>query len=895
MAECNELIYAANLSSTIKTYNTLNGKKSEINFFDKANAPAIIDNIGFTKILCDRNNLLWFASHNNGIMKLSPNLNNFSLYANSPNADVTIQAQSIRFIGEDAKKHLWIGGYTGLDRINPVTGKTVSFHPEFTKRYANDMFYFAFSNDPIDSNSVWIGCEPYGLHKINTVTGQIKHYFDHWSGTDAENLWAIYELFADTGNVLWIGHQNGLAKFDTQTEQLKKYNTLDYNMPAGRVYAIEKDENNVLWIGTDIGGLSAFDPISETFTNYKNNPECPNSLSSNHIKCIYDNQQGQLLIGTTSGLNVLDKKTGRFHVFTVDSGLPDNTVYGILEDKQNQYWLSTNKGLSCFNLKNKVFTNFGVKTGLQDDEFNTGAFFKTNDGQMFFGGIKGVTAFYPDRLKIQNNFSNLAITNFTIEKQKVYPGDTIKGKIILNQSINYTSQIELQYNHHDIEFEFACLDFTDPQQIRYSYQLTNLNDKFIPLEPGNQKIHFSSLNPGNYTLIIRATDTYQRKVANELQLQIKVLPPWWRTWWANLILISTILTILFLLYRYKISTVQKQKAVLEKTVIERTEALREKNEKILQQTNILEKNNEKLKELDNYKQGLMAMIVHDLKNPINIILNKTNDKTVIPVARKMLNLVLNILDVSKFEQTAMKLSKRTVYLSSLIQKSIDRLQFFAIQKNITVQTNLNPDFKVKVDIEVFQRILVNIIDNAIKFSQYNSKIIINTMQQSDKKALIEIINFGSGISPNEEDIIFDKFAQVKATRSSGVRSTGLGLAFCKLAVEAHDGTIGVKSRQGNQTVFQVTIPYIKIGVSDNSQSKLIHENLLNENEKRILEPYIQKLKNLELYNISQIRTIVNQLPTGNEPIEDWKDEITIAIDNYNEEKYKQLITMAKTS
>ncbi|MCF6243106.1 MAG: HAMP domain-containing histidine kinase, partial [Bacteroidales bacterium] len=213
----------------------------------------------------------------------------------------------------------------------------------------------------------------------------------------------------------------------------------------------------------------------------------------------------------------------------------------------------------------------------------------------------------------------------------------------------------------------------------------------------------------------------------------------------------------------------------------------------------------KLKELEEYRNGLTNMIIHDLKNPLNIVLNMAENKLVKEAANKMFHLVSDILDVSKLEEAKMVLNKENILLKEIVLNAISKTEFSASISDIEIIDNVNNNIEVYADNDLTERVFINLLSNAIKFSPQKSKVFVNSEIKEDK-VRISVTDYGIGISDEEQKHIFDKFVQFKAVNSGTVRSTGLGLTFCKLAVEAQGGRIGVESSVDTGSVFWFTLP-----------------------------------------------------------------------------------------
>jgi len=240
---------------------------------------------------------------------------------------------------------------------------------------------------------------------------------------------------------------------------------------------------------------------------------------------------------------------------------------------------------------------------------------------------------------------------------------------------------------------------------------------------------------------------------------------------------------------------------------ERNQEIQNQNEEITVQAEELTETYIKLKELDEFKQGLTNMIVHDLKNPLNIILNLSEGQLVKEAGNKMLNMITNILDVSKFEEAKMIVKHDIFELNKAIDLSIKKTDFVADVSGIKIINETNNQINVKADYDLVERIFINLLTNAIKFSPKNGNVYISTIDEVNNRFVkVFVKDSGSGIPEEFIDQIFEKFTQVIAIHSESMRSTGLGLTFCKLVVEAHGGKIGVESDEEKGSTFWFTLP-----------------------------------------------------------------------------------------
>ncbi len=328
--------------------------------------------------------------------------------------------------------------------------------------------------------------------------------------------------------------------------------------------------------------------------------------------------------------------------------------------------------------------------------------------------------------------------------------------------------------------------------------------------------------------------------------------------------------------------------------------LLEKNEEIETQAKELKTTNNKLLELDQFKEGMTGMIVHDLKNPLNAIINASQsfslekqNASMKQSGKQMLNMVLNILDVHKYEETKMTVDKTDHSLFELSQKAINEVSFLAQQKNIAITNSIMSQLGVKCDKEITERIFVNLLTNAIKYTPNNGSIMLSVNQSESKDGFVEIqvTDSGEGIPIDKLSTVFDKFGQVSAKKSGGVRSTGLGLTFCKMAVEAHGGKISVESEIGKGTSFILTLP---LGADFKAHKQVKRKAqkaiIISDKDKELLKPYVEELSTLMVYEISSVNKILDRINSKeSEFVKNWINEVRDSLFAMNEEKFNDLI------
>lgn len=325
------------------------------------------------------------------------------------------------------------------------------------------------------------------------------------------------------------------------------------------------------------------------------------------------------------------------------------------------------------------------------------------------------------------------------------------------------------------------------------------------------------------------------------------------------------------------------------------------NTEIQQQKEEIKTQSEVLQALVKTKQMLTDAIIHDLKTPLSVIIHKNKDEEIAQASRQMQNMLLNILEVEQLENVNSILSQKQENINRLVKNSLSQIDFLAKKKNIEIKNLIYENTTVLVDNVLVERVLVNIFSNSIRHINSNGKIIIQRSNKQPQAHLIglEIIDNGLGIPKNQLPFIFDKYFQANATMQDkqenyAYRSSGLGLTFCKMVVEAHGGEIWAESEVGKGTLIYLSLPIAqkqRIGQQEilTYQEKTTHL-LLSLEEKLYLAPFIKELQTKETVEYSVLKKILKKIDENkSEAILAWKTQLANAIATQNESEFKKIV------
>ncbi|MBN1271104.1 MAG: diguanylate cyclase [Candidatus Aminicenantes bacterium] len=537
---------------------------------DPVDPESISDN-SINDIFEDRSGVLWIATNNNGLSKLSLVRKNFHVFRKRPYDDNSLSNNVVWAVHQDKKGIFWVGTENGLNRIDRKRGKITRFYAqEDSLRSISHNLIRAICED--SQGNLWVGTDGGGVDKRDSKTGKWENFSHDSSIPMGLSSNYIRVIFEDHSGLIWIGTLGGgLNCLDPQKNKCVVYRNEPGNSASlnnDNVYSLMEDSRGDLWVGT-LGGLNVFNRAKKTFHNYTYNPDDPASISDNGIGVIYEDTKGNFWVGTDSGLNKFDRTRNIFIRYTVKDGLPNDFIYGMLEDDSGHLWISTNRGLSRFHIGTEFFRNYDIADGIQSNEFNAGSFFKNDSGEMFFGGINGLTFFYPDEIK-----DNLYIPPVVLTEFKKFD-----RAVRFDRPLNHISSIRLHHKDDFISFRFAALDFNAPENNQYLYKMEGFEASWHACE-AEPRATYTNLNPGDY--IFRVIGSNNDGVWNRkgLSIHVEILPPFWSTAWFRILAVLLLGAMVFLVIQFRTRQVYAQRKKLQELVRLKTEQLQKANKEL---------------------------------------------------------------------------------------------------------------------------------------------------------------------------------------------------------------------------------------------------------------------------------------------------------------------------
>ena len=518
-----------------------------------------------TALIEDREGNMWVGLHAKepNVFAVRPRLFRHVIHSLGKNG---AGESLVSCIFQDHRGVLWIGTTGGLNRLDPQGGVTTFFR---TAERGVSAGVVSIVEDP--SGVFWLGTVGQGLKRFDPRTGGIKTYVHEVSDPNSLSDDVVRDLRFDGPGRLWVSTWGGFDEFDIATERFteQKLAPLTYGEFA-------QDRHGSLWIGSFSSGLTRFNPRNSEVMRFTHTDQS-GAISNDNVFFSFIDSRDQLWLATQDGL---DKRNadGTFTAYREADGLGGNAVSCILEDPFGNLWLSTNRGISRFDPRSQVFTNYSAAEGLGD---LTGwdACFRSPDGEMFFGGFSGLIAFYPERIVDTPSRAPIRLTELRINGQAV----SIHAAGPLKQSIVYANEITLSDEERNFSLEFASLNFLNVGGTRYRYKLDGLDSRWNETGSDQRVVSYTSLPPGTYVFRSQAAVGRGPWTEPGATLRLRVLPPWWKSWWFPSAIGAVLVMLAWAAYRYRLRGIARQYEIrLEERVSERTRIARELHDTLLQ-------------------------------------------------------------------------------------------------------------------------------------------------------------------------------------------------------------------------------------------------------------------------------------------------------------------------
>ncbi len=711
----------------------------------------------------DKAGNLWFNEAGSGIFMASTPNNAFKILGN-------ISANIILPIGE---RRFVLNTNEGLRVFDATTGAIGNWvlPQEFLEM-------ISYSIELSGNNELWA---------MDLKTKKTKTFnFDSGEINDIPGY--IAKLKADFNGRIW----NALQYYDEANgkwiDMMPEFKAAFPNFidQAGRSEDFYSNNNHSIWVGSD-AGLFYYDFISKKGKHYHHIPNQPSSLASDVVHLMYAGKEGRFYIWTTNGMSIYDPITDSFKNYYEGNGLLHNAIQTLIEDDNGNPWIGTKKGLQMLDVETGQFINYTTIDGLPYDYAAYHWSAKDIDGNIYMIFGDKLVQFHPDSILKRTVTTPIYLLDFFLERKIVRVND--ENTLFQNQ-LRFTKNIALKYNQADFGFSFVMPDFYKSKEIEYFFRLVPYQQDWQNNRTSNE-IHYTNMNPGDYTFEVKAKSASGIWSNNIASVQINISPPWWKTWWAYLLYVLTILAILIGIRNYEL-----------RRKLAQAEAHR-------------------LQELDSLKTRLYTNITHEFRTPLTVIMGMADNlkehqqerNLIRRNSKNLLRLINQLLDLSKLDSGSMKMDIVQGDIINYLKYLTESFYSMAEEKKIklTFYSEIN-ELVMDFDEVKVQHIIYNLLSNALKFTPADGQVVLNTRQikQNGQAYLqIKVSDTGIGMAPEDQKHIFDRFYQADVSSTRKGEGTGIGLALTKELVKMMGGTIQVKSQLGEGTHFIILLPIVK--------------------------------------------------------------------------------------
>ncbi|AZI27557.1 response regulator [Pedobacter sp. G11] len=784
---------------TEKGLNIFDRKNNRFTVYqNKNNDPFSINDDAVYNVFKDKEGGIWVGTYFGGLNYYHEGSSGFEFYYPS-GVKNSLSGNAVSAFLETKPGQMWIGTEDGgLNYFNSVD-KTFKKFP-FSAGQDSLSYHNIHALYKDKSGNIWVGMYTGGLNILNPATGKIKRYKSDPGNPATLSDNSVYSIEEDRQGRIWVSTISGLNLYDQQNDRFIRIK--GKNLDKSCIYQVYQDKDNVIWIATYDNGLIRMDPNNH-LTQYAYSSK-PGSISSNKIICMLDDGEGNLWLGTDgSGLNVFNKKSGKFKSAEDENWIKSAVVYGIVKDNTGKMWFSTNNGVFEFDPKTKVKRSFGKWDNLQSQQYNYKAFYKDSTGKLYFGGINGFNAFYPDQVQNTTSTPKVSFTNFQLFNKDL---DLNDDKSPLKSSINYTDEVILDYNQSVLSIEYASLSFIAPNKLQYAFKMEGF-DKGWNNVGSQRKATYTNLPAGDYSFQVKVIDDLGADIGAVSTIKIKILPPFYKTIPAYIFYFLVFVAGAFWLRRYVYEKERKRNEI-------KLERLKNKNEQ------------------DFYKQKIefFTAMAHEIRTPLSLIIaplerllsKKEKDREAMDQLQvmeensdRLLTLVNQLLDFRRIESDIFEIHPEPIELIYLINSIRDRFSPIATKRGLEFSiVSAFQKLDINADPEALMKILSNLLINAFKFARNKLEIKVNDLYTSadgQQMVSISVEDDGIGIPKAQLDSIFKKFFKVSTEEHhyTNLGGTGIGLALAKSLSEKHGGKLEVRSEEGVRTTFTVLIPFMQ--------------------------------------------------------------------------------------
>lgn len=747
---------------------------------------------------------MWIGTYFGGVNYTSIFQKGFNrIYADG--GKLKLSGNAVSEIIEASDKRIWIGTEDGgINIYDPASGKF-----DYLKHFSGEPNSLSSNNvhalEEDDEGNIWIGTFIGGLNKYNVKTKKVE-YIRLIPPVESmkEDVYSksLFSVLIDSKKRIWVGSIEGLYMRETKYDEFKIWNPGQFQ--NNFIYHIEEDQSGNIWICTYEKGIYRIDTLMNV-SNFQQGDKY--DIRSNRIVfCLVDSDEKIWFGSVDGGLIEYDTSKDLFTSYTVENGLPNNTVYAIVKDSARNLWCSTNRGLSMYNPLTGTFVNYTENDGLIGNQFNFKSGLITSGGTIYFGAVNGLTYFDPGNLKKDLYVPDLRFTDLKIFNNPVKIGQ----QDILRTHIDFQEEINLKYQQKVLTIDFVALHYAAPKKIQYAYYLEGLEEDWNYVE-NQRSATYTNLLPGEYIFHLKATNGDHVWSDAQRTLTINISPPFWFSPLAFIMYGIILITLVF--FGIRLYTL-RQKELMN---IKLARMEKEKNE-----------------EISRHRMNFFTYISHEFKTPLTLIIatleHIMNYEDILPKfkdygavmrknAMRLLFLINQLMEFRKVETDHAALSFYNGDVVEFIRSTFRTFHPLMKKKSIKGKFSSSPDsYIVYFEADKLEKILTNLLSNSCKSFRDPGTISIDVKiserlhlanpsptEEKTGDLIISITDDGPGMPPEKLNYIFKPF---EATDPSDFHSSGLGLSLVSSLVKYLNGQIKVTTPSKGGTHVMIQLPLI---------------------------------------------------------------------------------------
>jgi len=768
--------------------------------------PTSLGQGGAGKVVEDADGILWTTGE--GLNKIDRRNGVIARYGNDPEDPDSLQNKDINQVLFDEQGNLWLGTEDGLYRFDPLLEKFRYFPLKFEGDGTDKTKVLSLIKDK--SGMLWLTTAD-KFFRLDPISEEFLHFpvFTEGSMLSGSNVSSIID---GENEIFWLSSGVSVAKFDATSGQIIHYQLQTESTPKsmGGMYRLMRARNGDIWIRTSMASeLIRLDPHTASFTHYRHDPQDEQSLSDSGIVSIYEAGNGDIWLGMETGINRFDPSSGKFTRYQNTNGIRTAQVDAIFEGSNGYMWFTTwGAGLLGHDPSSDEWQVFDRNDGLQSDFLFQGIL--SQSGEVIIEGENGLNIFDPRALPNLRTEPTVAFTDLRLLNQSVAIGGPVK-KTPLSTHINTHPDISLTHRDYLFSFEFAALSYFNPMVTRYAYKLEGFDQDWIETGATNRNATYTNLPAGDFVLNVRATGRNGQWSNNSASLNLKILPPPWKTWWAYSLYLAVFALLLFAFIHIRTVSLRRRAVELEASVNERTHI-------ILEHEQLIQHQADSLQELLHLKEKLYANISHEFRTPLALILGPirrllgknpdTESQEQLQVVQRnserLLRLVDQLLALSRLSAQE-KPSASAQPLVSHVKAMVESFRPLAVDRDLQLATGRLENLWVNCGTDSLEKILMNLLSNAIKYTPAGGKITVEVYSEDDDMARLSVSDTGIGIPSQEHQAVFDRFHRI-GNSGETIPGAGIGLALVRELVESFDGSVSLDSTHGQGTTLTVALP-----------------------------------------------------------------------------------------